>query len=124
MRIGEMSRRTGVNERLLRYYEEQGLITAGRTPGGYRVYRDDDVDTVRRIRSLLAANLSTATIALILPCVREDNSRLIPLCTDLVAQLQHEHDRITGAIEELQASKSLLEHVIEAAPTKLPGSVK
>ncbi|OUC95125.1 hypothetical protein CA984_19830 [Streptosporangium minutum] len=30
MRIGELSCRTGVHERLLRYYEQQGLLWPGR----------------------------------------------------------------------------------------------
>jgi MerR-like DNA binding protein len=46
MRIGEMVRRTGVNERLLRYYEEQGLLQPARLPQGYRAYRETDVDAV------------------------------------------------------------------------------
>lgn len=116
MRIGEMARRTGVSERLLRYYEEQGLLTPARLPSGYRVYSDADVDTVRRIRTLLAAGLSTTTIARILPCVRDEGPNLMPVCSDLVAELRRERERITRTIKELQASQSLLDAVIAAGP--------
>ncbi len=33
MRIGELARRTGVSERSLRYYEQQGLLVSERTAG-------------------------------------------------------------------------------------------
>lgn len=116
MLIGELSRRTGVHERLLRYYEEQGLLCPERRASGYRVYAESDVDTVRRIRSLLAAGLNTATIATVLPCLRDDNERLVPTCSNLVAELFQERDRITAAISELQTSRAMLDTVIEAAP--------
>ncbi|WP_433226723.1 MerR family transcriptional regulator [Microtetraspora malaysiensis] len=116
MRIGELSRRTGVHERLLRYYEEQGLLHPERLPSGYREYHDGDIDTVRRIRSLLAAGLNTATIATILPCLRDDGDRLIPTCSDLLADLHRERDRITQSIVDLQTSLGALDVVIAAAP--------
>ncbi|MBD2897391.1 hypothetical protein amrb99_63520 [Actinomadura sp. RB99] len=116
MRIGELSRRTGVHERLLRYYEEQRLLHPARRPSGYREYSEADVDTVRRIRSLLAAGLNTATIATILPCLREEDERLVPTCPDLVADLYTERERITKAITDLQISRSSLDAVIAAAP--------
>jgi len=119
MRIGEMVRRTGVGERLLRYYEEQGLLVPARLASGYRIYSEEDIATVRRIRCLLAAGLTTATIAQVLPCVREDDQRLVPVCSDLVAQLQQERLRITLAIEELQASQNMLDTVITAAPPEV-----
>jgi DNA-binding transcriptional MerR regulator len=112
----EMVRRTGVHERLLRYYEQQGLLAPERLPSGYRVYRESDVETVRRIRCLLAAGLSTPLIAQVLPCIRADDGRLVPTCPDLVAQLRQESERITRAIEELQASRTMLDTVITAAP--------
>ncbi|WP_019925880.1 MerR family transcriptional regulator [Nocardia sp. BMG111209] len=116
MRIGELSRRTGVPERLLRYYEQQGLLRPLRRPSGYREYGEGDVTTVRRIRSLLAAGLNTATIATVLPCLREDEQRLVPNCSSLVADLNRERDRITAAITELQTSRAILDTVIAAAP--------
>ncbi|WP_167476876.1 MerR family transcriptional regulator [Nocardia arthritidis] len=116
MRIGELSRRTGVPERLLRYYEQQDLLQPIRRPSGYREYAESDVVTVGRIRNLLAAGLNTATIATVLPCLREDDRRLIPICADLVADLCRERARITAAITELQSSLGLLDRVIDAAP--------
>jgi DNA-binding transcriptional MerR regulator len=116
MRIGEMVRRTGVSERLLRYYEEQGLLAPARLPSGYRVYCEKDVDTVRRIRVLLSAGLRTETIAKVLPCVREENARLVPVCSDLAAELRQERDRITRAIDDLQVSRRMLDTVIVARP--------
>ncbi|MFG3046784.1 MerR family transcriptional regulator [Streptomyces sp. NPDC048241] len=116
MRIGELSRRTGVHERLLRYYEEQNLLRPERRPSGYREYVETDVDTVRRIRSLLAAGLSTASIATILPCLRDDGERLVPTCPDLLADLAEERKRITKAITDLKASRAALDDVIAAAP--------
>ncbi|WP_018545797.1 MerR family transcriptional regulator [Streptomyces sp. LaPpAH-108] len=124
MRIGEMVRRTGVSERLLRYYEEQGLLAPSRLPSGYRVYRAEDVDTVRRVRTLLTAGLTTETIARVLPCLREqDDRRLVPICSDLVTELRTERERITRAIQELQASRGMLDAVIEAGPTTDPADV-
>ncbi|MEU6094330.1 MerR family transcriptional regulator [Streptomyces sp. NPDC047079] len=116
MRMGEMVRRTGVSERLLRYYEEQGLLTPERLPSGYRVYCEKDVDTVRRVRMLLTAGLTTDTIAKVLPCVREQDERLVPVCSDLVAELRRERERITRSIDALEASRSLLDSVISAHP--------
>ncbi|MEV0917537.1 MerR family transcriptional regulator [Streptomyces sp. NPDC049967] len=116
MRMKEMVRRTGVHERLLRYYEQQGLLAPDRLPSGYRVYAESDVETVRRIRCLLAGGLPTALIAQVLPCIRTNDERLVPTCPDLVAQLCREGERITRAIEGLQASRAILDTIITAAP--------
>ncbi|NKI40514.1 MerR family transcriptional regulator [Streptomyces physcomitrii] len=116
MRIGDMVRRTGVSERLLRYYEDQGLLSPARRPSGYRAYTEADVATVARIRSLLAAGLGTATIARVLPCVREEAEVLAPTCPDLVAELRVERDRIDLAIGQLLTSRGLLDQVIAAGP--------
>ncbi|MET8022043.1 MerR family transcriptional regulator [Streptomyces decoyicus] len=116
MRMKDMVRRTGVHERLLRYYEKQGLLTPERLSSGYREYSEADVETVRRIRCLLTAGLSTATIAQVLPCIRADGERLAPACPSLVGQLQDERQRITTEIQALRASRAMLDTVLAAAP--------
>ncbi|MEV6872347.1 MerR family transcriptional regulator [Amycolatopsis sp. NPDC051128] len=69
MKIGELSRETGVNPRLLRYYEEQGLLVSRRVGRGHRRYADDAPMVVAHIRALLAAGLPTSVIREVLPCV-------------------------------------------------------
>jgi DNA-binding transcriptional MerR regulator len=115
MRIGELVRRTGVSERLLRYYEEQGLLNPSRLPSGYRKYTEAHVETVRRIRCLLAAGLSTSTIATVLPCLEARGERLAPTCPDVVGQLRAERDRIDQAMRDLRESRQALDLVISAA---------
>ena len=56
MNIGEAANITGISVKMLRYYEEIGLVRpALRTYSGYRVYQDKDIATlsfVRRARDL------------------------------------------------------------------------
>ena len=121
MQIGELQRRTGVSHRLLRYYEDQQLLRPERRPSGYRVYSEADVVTVQHIRNLLAAGLSTATIADLLPCMGTDGERLIADCPELLVDLHLERERISAAIDELMTARDTLDAVISTAP---PESVR
>ena len=42
--ISQLADRTGIPATTLRFYETAGLLPAGRTPGGYRVYGEDAVE--------------------------------------------------------------------------------
>jgi MerR family transcriptional regulator/heat shock protein HspR len=50
----------------LRVYERRGLLTPDRTEGGSRLYSDDDVVRLGRIRDLLAVGLNLVGIARVL----------------------------------------------------------
>ncbi|MFD4443887.1 MerR family transcriptional regulator [Nocardia sp. NPDC058519] len=116
MRIGELAKRTGVSERSLRYYEEQGLLVSGRTPGGHRDYPDLAVDRVIHIQELYAAGLSSKKIALILPCMRDADGRANERATpELVDELRTERDRIDRTIADLLRSRGVLDEVIDRA---------
>ncbi|MET9555350.1 MerR family transcriptional regulator [Streptomyces sp. NPDC006645] len=116
MRIGAFSRRTGISQRLLRYYEEQGLLHPLRRPSGYREYAEEDVRAVQSIRMLLAAGLSTRTIAGLLPCMVNDGQGPVPGCAGLLPDLQRERERIDRAVADLLAAGTALDAVMAATP--------
>ncbi|MEW2165638.1 MerR family transcriptional regulator [Streptomyces sp. NPDC007084] len=110
MRIGEVARRSGVSVRALRYYEEQGLLTPGRSSGGQREYTEDAVGRVRVFQQLYAAGLPSSRIAELLPCIDSDTT------TDhQLAMLQAERDRIRKQRDHLTATLARLDNLIKAA---------
>ena len=50
MNIGEAMERSGVSAKMIRYYEEVGLVKPTRRPNGYRDYDDNDVAVLHFIR--------------------------------------------------------------------------
>ncbi|MEV5298502.1 MerR family transcriptional regulator [Amycolatopsis methanolica] len=74
MLIGELARRAGATERLLRYYERVGLLTAQRRDNGYREYDAGAVERVRQIRELLSVGLPTREICRIIDCAHPDGT--------------------------------------------------
>ena len=55
MGIGAVSRRTGLSERQIRYYEQLGMLSPRRTSGGQRYYGENDVARLLEIRRILAS---------------------------------------------------------------------
>ena len=64
MRIGDVAAGAGVSVRSLRYYEEQGLIRAERSPSGQRQYAPGVVGRVRLIQHFYAAGLPSRVLVL------------------------------------------------------------
>lgn len=111
MRIGELARRTGVAERLLRYYEAKGLLTPARGDNGYRDYDATAIQAVLAIRQLLAAGLPTATIAEMTSCL---HGELLPeqRRAELLDRLTQTRDGLDDTITRLQTARSALNDLI------------
>ena len=66
----------------LRVYERRGLLSPDRTAGGTRLYSEDDVDRLIRIRELLGDGLNLAGIRKVLELeaavdlLQSENTRL------------------------------------------------
>jgi DNA-binding transcriptional MerR regulator len=64
LRIGELSRRSGVSPELLRAWEiRYALLSPRRTKGGFRLYNRHDERRVRRMRQFLSVGIAAAEAA-------------------------------------------------------------
>jgi DNA-binding transcriptional MerR regulator len=109
VRIGELSGRTGVPARLLRYYEDQGLLQPERDGNGYRSYGAADASRVEQIRGLLDAGLTTEIIGRILPFL--DCGIHLPaqcLTADTARLLEGEAERLGRRIDCLSRNRDAL----------------
>lgn len=113
MRIGELARRTGVSERMLRYYEQEGLLRPKRTDSGYRDYGPEEVDAAYRIRVLSAAGLKISSIRLLLPCVL-GAKRVFHPCAEARAALRREVEKLDVKLHDLAQSRRVVASLLHA----------
>lgn len=106
--IGELSARTDVSVRALRYYEQHGLLDAERTSAGNRRFAFDAIETVRRIRLFLNAGLPLAIVSQVMPCFVDDGAKL-HAC---VAEYLDDHmDVVRERIEALDEQRDTIERL-------------
>jgi DNA-binding transcriptional MerR regulator len=109
VRIGELSRRSGVSARSLRYYEEHGLITSERGHNGYRDYSDDAVDAARNLQLLFRLGIDRELARSVLACSGEVPAETHRATRD---QLTDVRDRMIAQIQELSAARVALDDII------------
>ncbi|MFJ6616119.1 MerR family transcriptional regulator [Kitasatospora sp. NPDC091335] len=114
MRIGELAGLTETTPRLLRYYEQQGLITPRREANGYRAYDEYLVDRVLQIRGLLDAGLPTRIIKQILPCLDTPRTiHFVDATPEMLATLESETDRMTSRIQCLTRNRDAIREYLD-----------
>ena len=111
LRVGDLSSRTGVNPRLLRYYTNQGLLDAERSASGQRLFSPAAVEQVRHIRWLLDAGLPTRVIRELLDCIR-DPGRLEPCAVPTLLEHLHAYD---SQIAQLVNTRTALHGLIDSS---------
>jgi DNA-binding transcriptional MerR regulator len=115
LRIGRLAERTGVSTRLLRYYEDQGLLTPERTANGYRDYSERLVDRVVQIRGLLDAGLTTRIIRQILPCLDDPCTIHVTDATpELIEALERQREQMDSRIHCLARNRDAISAYLDA----------
>jgi len=111
MKIGDVSQRTGIPARMLRYYEQQGLLESERLPNGYRSYDDSHVTRAVRVRGLIQSGLSTRMARMILDiedhCAAPECS--LALAQQLAEELQGIEERLSCLTKSRDAVLTYLE---------------
>lgn len=118
LRVGDLASRTGVSPRLIRYYENQGLIAAERSSTGQRLFEVAAVDQVRHIRMLLEAGLPTRIISELLDCIHDPGRLELCAVPTLVEHLRAHDERIA----ELMSTRHALRGLIDSSTPVPPGA--
>ena len=105
MSIGEVVERTGLTERTLRFYEELGLISPGRTEGGRRIYGAADLTTPHHVTPLKRAGFSLSHIKQLLNAPSFDGDEIVKA---QIASLELERSVIDHALTCLVSARKAI----------------
>ncbi|MFG3341105.1 MerR family transcriptional regulator [Glycomyces sp. NPDC048151] len=114
MRIGELSERTGIPRRMLRYYEETGMLIPDRCANGYRNYGEGSVDKALQIRGLLDTGMPTRVIRQVLPCLKQPGDiHVYDATPETLHLLERELDGMTERIATMSRNRDAIARYIE-----------
>ena len=108
LNIGEAAQASGVSAKMIRHYEDIGLIPkVRRTAAGYRAYSGHEIHELRFIRQARGLGFSTKQIAQLLRLWRDHRRP-----SAKVKQLALEHIReLDDKIQEMRDMKATLENL-------------
>ena len=108
MIIGDVASKSGISAKMIRYYEQIGLIPPpGRTEAGYRVYSERDVHTLRFIRRARDLGFSVSQLEELLALWSDRNrasAEVKRIASEHIAELEQK-------IKELQQMREALVHL-------------
>lgn len=111
MNIGEAARASGVSAKMIRYYEETGLIpAAGRTGSGYRTYGPKEVQILRFVRRARDLGFPMEKVADLLALWRDRERASADVKHLAEAQIK----ALEARIQEMQEMKAALEHLVHS----------
>jgi DNA-binding transcriptional MerR regulator len=110
LKIGEVSRRSGVGIEALRFYEKGGLIDRpSRTPSGYRVYGEEVLERLAFIKRAQALGFSLDEIRQIV----DDARRGASPCDEVREIVRRRMEELDARLRELHRYRKELKTTLE-----------
>lgn len=115
LKIGELSKKAGLTERTLRYYEELGLLSpASVTSGGFRLYHPSDLRRVQVIKVLKELGLSLSQIKeVVAPLPGKNKSERLEFATRVLhaelSVLDKRIEKLSGVRDGVRRALDMLE---------------
>ena len=111
MNIGDAARASGVNQKMIRYYESIGLIGGvARSANGYRTYAESDIHTLAFVRRARRLGFSIEQIQALMTLWRDKNRS----SAEVKAIARGHIDELQAKIEELAEMRRTLEHLVSS----------
>lgn len=110
LRIAEVAKAAGVNKETLRYYERRGLLEEPiRSPGGHRLYDEQDVQTLRIIKAAQRLGFTLAEVADLIEVGRRRRKD-----TSLRARAQEKLVEVEARMADLETIRTNLVAALDA----------
>ncbi|BCU63860.1 hypothetical protein F941_02544 [Acinetobacter bouvetii DSM 14964 = CIP 107468] len=101
--IGELAKKAGVSVRVVRYYNNQGLLHSQRGANGYRYFKEQTITQIQQIQRFIAFGFNLAEIRTFPDCMRliEDAA----FCPETQSLQKARLDKIEQQIIDLERKK-------------------
>ena len=109
MNIKEVSQRSGLPAKTIRYYEEIGLISPLRSDNGYRSFREKDLHKLAFIGRARALGFTIEDCRMLLALYEDENRASAQVKSVTESHLRAIDEKIT----QLQSMRSTLAHLID-----------
>lgn len=110
MYIGEVSKKTGLTIKAIRFYEARGLIPAPARKGRYRFYSESDLELLKLIKEARSMGISLGRLKGVLVFEQGiiDWMRINTFLDDIKKEMQKDIQRLTAAIDTIEHCQSLI----------------
>ena len=110
LKVGDVSKRSGVGVEALRFYERGGLIdTPARTESGYRVYGEDVLERLAFIKRAQSLGLSLDEIKGVITAARSGTDT----CDDVRMIVRRRVTELDERLQELESYRNELKSTLE-----------
>lgn len=110
MNIGEVSERSGLPAKTIRYYEEIGLVEIPRDPNGYRRFGDKELDHLSLLARARRLGFSIEDCRALLALYRDE----MRAASDVKSIAQRHLEAIESKIHDLTSMQSALSSLVNS----------